>query len=89
MHLLKLFPEVAQHVWLVVELKNDDEHNHVDCKEQKDDQDELGNNLRSQAHLSPARGANLLARPLDFLLFVFFFRGNVRIIPIIHTRLHI
>ena len=89
MHLFKFFPEVAQHVWLVVELKNDDEHNHVDCKEQKDDQDELGNNLRSQAHLSPARSANLLARPLDFLLFVFFFRVNARITAITHTSLHI
>jgi len=46
-HRLQLLLEVAKHVRLVVELKNDDQYDHVDGEEQKDDQHELENDLRA------------------------------------------
>lgn len=68
-HRLQFFFKMPEHVWLVVELKDDDKHKHVNREEQKDDQHQLQNDLSAQAHLCPASRTELLACLVQ-LLFV-------------------
>lgn len=85
-HRLQFFFKVAQHVWLVVEFKDDDEDKHVDGEEQKNDKHELENDLRAQAHLCPASRTELL--PCLSQLFLVLVFGCIRLHHYCKVLLH-
>ena len=68
----KLLLEVIEYVGLVVKLKDNDEHDHVNGEEQQDDEHEFEDDLGAQSHFGPLSGHKLLALRLEFLLFSLF-----------------
>ena len=67
---------MAERVRLVIKFEDDDQYHHVDCEQKEDDQYEFEDNLRSQPHLRPLGGEELLTLLLALLLVTLFLCHN-------------